>query len=73
MKAYGEVEVYLRQSCPRHYNMEKSGHLHVPAALTPGGITHGTHCTGGWVAPRADLDVTEKRESLAPTGSRTLS
>jgi hypothetical protein len=31
------------------------GQRHVPAALTP--INRpGTHCTGGWVGPRAGLD-----------------
>ena len=27
---------------------------HASAALPPG--KHGTHCTGGWVSPRSDLD-----------------
>jgi hypothetical protein len=31
---------------------------HTPAALPPG--NNGTHCTGGWVGPRAGLDVCEK-------------
>jgi hypothetical protein len=26
-------------------------------AFTPGERTHGTHCTGGWVGPRAGLDA----------------
>jgi hypothetical protein len=30
-------------------------------AFTPGERTPGTHCTGGWVGPRAVLD-TEARE-----------
>ena len=31
------------------------GQIHVPAALPPGkGL--GTHCTGGWVGPKAGLD-----------------
>ena len=34
--------------------MGVSGQRHAPAALTPGEI--GTHCTGGWVGPRAGLD-----------------
>jgi hypothetical protein len=28
----------------------------LPAALCPGERTLGTHCTGGWVGPRAELD-----------------
>jgi hypothetical protein len=28
---------------------------HTPAALPPG-KRPGTHCTGGWVGPRADLE-----------------
>jgi hypothetical protein len=30
---------------------------HAPARFTPGERTPGTHCTGGWVDPRAGLDV----------------
>jgi hypothetical protein len=33
--------------------MEVSGQLHAPDAL------HGTHCVGGWMAPRAGIDVME--------------
>jgi hypothetical protein len=35
--------------------MEVGGQLHAPAALPPG-KRPGTHCTGGWVGPRAGLD-----------------
>jgi len=31
------------------------GQRHTPAALTLGNL-RGTHCTGGWVGPRAGLD-----------------
>ena len=31
------------------------GQRHTPAALPPG-KRFGTHCIGGWVGPRADLD-----------------
>jgi hypothetical protein len=34
------------------------GHHHAPAALPR--ERPGTHCTGGWVGPRAGLDVCEK-------------
>jgi len=38
--------------------MEMNGEQHAPAAL-PLGKRHGTHCTGGWVGPRAILDGVE--------------
>jgi hypothetical protein len=43
--------------------MGVSGQHHAPAALYPGERTFGTHCTGGWVGPRADL-VTETRGKI---------
>jgi hypothetical protein len=39
--------------------MGAGGQLHAPAALPPGKIP-GIHCIGGWVGPRAGLDVCEK-------------
>jgi hypothetical protein len=45
--------------------MEVNGrHLHAPAALSLGNYP-GSHCTGGCVGPRADLDVSEKRKIAA--------
>jgi len=41
--------------------MGLSGQHHAPASLYPGERTHGTHCTGSWVGPRAGPD-TEVRE-----------
>ena len=41
-----------------------SGQQHAPAALYPR-ETPGTHCTGGWVGPRAGLDG---RKILPPLG-----
>jgi hypothetical protein len=35
--------------------MGVSGQHHAPAALYPWEWTPGTHCTGGWVGPRASL------------------
>jgi hypothetical protein len=35
--------------------MGVGGQIHAPAALPPGKRPV-THCTGGWVGPRADLD-----------------
>jgi hypothetical protein len=41
-------------------------------AFTPGERTPGTHCTGGWVGPRAGLDTERiKEKSFAPAGDRT--
>jgi hypothetical protein len=39
--------------------MEVNGQLHAPAALSPG---KGTRLMGGWVGPRAVLNVAVKRE-----------
>jgi hypothetical protein len=35
-------------------------------AFTPGERTPGTHCTGGWVGPRASLDTEARRKILCP-------
>jgi hypothetical protein len=35
------------------------GHRHAPAALPPG-MKPGTHCIGGWVGPRAVLELCGK-------------
>ena len=45
--------------------MGEGGQRHAPAAL-PSGNRPGTHCVGGWVGPRAGLDVCEK--SRPPLG-----
>jgi hypothetical protein len=46
--------------------MGVSGQRHAPAALNPRGRTPGTHCTGGWVDPRAGLDTGERGKILYP-------
>jgi hypothetical protein len=43
-----------------------SGQLHAPAALYPRGKDPGTHCTGGWVGPRAGLDTEDRGKILYP-------
>jgi hypothetical protein len=43
-----------------------SGQHHAPAALYPRGRTPGTHCTGGWVGPRAGLDTEARGKILCP-------
>jgi hypothetical protein len=39
--------------------MEVSDQFHTPAVLTPEKLHPGAHWIGGWVGPRAGLDVTE--------------
>jgi hypothetical protein len=51
--------------------MEVSGQLHSPAAPYSRESVAGTHCTGGWVGPRASLG-TRVRKNLSPAGNRTL-
>jgi hypothetical protein len=41
--------------------MGVSGQRHAPSALYPG-----THCTGGWLGPRAGLDTEAKGNILMP-------
>jgi hypothetical protein len=48
------------------WSVSRPGH-----AFTPGERTPGTHCTGGWVGPRADLD-TEARGKILCARSQTL-
>jgi hypothetical protein len=43
--------------------MGVSGQRHAQVAFSPGERTPGTHCTGGWVGPRAGLD-TEARGKI---------
>jgi hypothetical protein len=45
--------------------MEVGGRLHAPAALPPG-KNPGTHQIGGWVGPRAGLDVLGEEKNLLP-------
>jgi hypothetical protein len=43
-----------------------SGHRHAPSALYPRERTPGTHCTGGWVGPRAGLYTEVRGRILFP-------
>jgi hypothetical protein len=52
--------------------MGVSGQRHSPAALTPGERTHGTHCTGAWVGPRAGVDTEATGKPLSPLPGSNL-
>jgi len=60
-----------RFSTKRSHNSTKSGptiqHQAVPRLSTPGKETS-THCTGGWVGPRAGLDGCGKSRPTTPQG-----
>jgi hypothetical protein len=51
--------------------MDVSGQYHTLAALSPE-TKFRYHCIGGWVGPRAKLDILEKRELFRPAGIRAL-
>jgi hypothetical protein len=59
----GRGRIAPTHSRPRHW-MGVSGQRHAPDALYPRGKDHGTHCTGGWVGPRADLDTVARGKIL---------
>jgi hypothetical protein len=44
--------------------MGVSGQHHAPAGFRPEERTPGTHCTGGWVGPRAGLDAESRGKIL---------
>jgi hypothetical protein len=69
----GRRDIALIHSRPRH-NMGVSGQRHAPArpCFSFGERTIGTHCTGGWVGPRAGLDTETTENPLASAGNRTL-
>jgi len=48
-----------------HWSGSRSGRF------THGKITPDNHSIGGWVGPRAGLDVVEKRNFTVPAGIRT--
>ena len=47
------------------HQMEMSDQLHALAALSPD-KNRSTHCAGGWVSPRGDIKVLEKRNISCP-------
>jgi hypothetical protein len=48
-----------------------SGQLHAPASLDLGEEPPDTHWIGGWVEPRAGLDVAKERKIPSAVGHRT--
>jgi len=46
--------------------MEVSGQLHAPASLPPRERATGTHWIGGWLDPRAGLDMVSERKIPSP-------
>jgi hypothetical protein len=46
--------------------MGVNGQRHDTSALYPRGRDPGTHCTGGWVGPRAGLDTEDRGKFLCP-------
>jgi hypothetical protein len=46
--------------------MGLTGQRHDPAALSPWERTPDTHCTGGWVGPRAGPDTEARGKILSP-------
>jgi hypothetical protein len=46
--------------------MGVSDQCHASAAHYPGERTPGTHCTGGWVGPRAGLGTDDRGKILSP-------
>jgi hypothetical protein len=52
--------------------MGVSGQRHAPAALYPRGKDPGTHCTGGWVGPRAGLDTEVRGKNQGSNPNRPV-
>jgi hypothetical protein len=49
-------------SRPRHYIGGEWSASRPGRALAPGKVNPGTHCTEGWVGPRAGLDTEVRRK-----------
>jgi hypothetical protein len=66
MKAYGGVDVQTQVSLTSALVGEWSASR--PRRFIPGERAAGTHCRGGWVELRINLDDVEKRKSLILPG-----
>jgi hypothetical protein len=69
MKAYWGAEVKLQNILTSAPNTDESRASH-PGHFTLGKRTPGTHCVGGWVDPRSDLDTVVNRSIPAPAWNR---
>jgi hypothetical protein len=70
MKAYWGTEVQLHAFFTSVLDEGEWPALR-PSRFTPRDKAPGTHWIGGWVGPRASLDVAVKRKIPALTGTRT--
>jgi hypothetical protein len=61
----GKGGIAPTHSRPRHYGGDWSA-SRPGRAFIPGERTPGTHCTGGWVGPRAGLDTDDRGKILCP-------
>jgi len=52
--------------------MEVSGQLHIPTGLPLGERALDTHWIGGWLGPRAGLDMVVKRKIPSPCQESNL-
>jgi hypothetical protein len=49
-----------------YHHLGVSGQHHAPAVPNPRGKYLHTHCTGGWVVPRAGFDTEARGKILSP-------
>jgi hypothetical protein len=71
MKTYGGVEVWLHTFLTLVLDGGKwTASYH--GCSTPGERGHNSHCIGGFVGPKASVDVASKRNISAPTRNQIL-
>jgi hypothetical protein len=66
MKTLGEEDVSLLLILELGTRWERVVSVTPLPRFTPGERTPGTHCTGGWVGPRAGLDTEARGKVLSP-------
>jgi hypothetical protein len=74
MKTYGGGGLWKYRSTILDYIIRWRWVISFPPfpAASPPGKDPGTNWTGGWIAPRAGLDVMEKRKTLPLSGNEPL-